>query len=407
MSVEPAFDAAASPLSLSRRHRAWILFALTLGGFAIGTSEFATMGLMPSIVRDLGVSEPQVGHLISAYALGVVVGAPLLALLGGGLARKTLLLGLMGFYALGNLATALGPDYHGLLLFRFIAGLPHGAYFGVATLVAAAISRPEDRGKAISLTMLGLTLAILIGNPLASWLGQSVSWRWAYAAVTGIALLTVALIARFLPTGVALAARADVRAELRAFNRFPVWQALLIGAVGFAGFFCVFSYLAPTLLNVTGVAESWVPLGLAAVGVGGVIGNMVGGWLCDRMGFRGTAVVLGVAVGVLLLFPLAARAPWSVLPVAVIVGMMGALGPLLQSRLMDVAGEAQTLAAASHHAAFNTANALGPWLGGMAIAAGWGWTSTGYVGAGTAALGLLLYAWAARARKPAACAECA
>ncbi|MFT4256509.1 MAG: MFS transporter [Pseudoxanthomonas sp.] len=399
-------DAADAP-PLPRRARALILFALTLGGFAIGTSEFATMGLMPSIVRDLGVSEPQVGHLISAYALGVVVGAPLLALVGGSLPRKTLLLGLMGFYALGNLATALGPDYHGLLLFRFVAGLPHGAYFGVAALVAAAISRPEERGKAISLTMLGLTLAVLIGNPLASWMGQAASWRWAYAAVSLIALTTVVLTARFLPAEPAPSAKADAWAELRAFNRLPVWQALLIGAVGFSGFFCVFSYLAPTLLNATGVSEGWVPIGLAAVGLGGVVGNMLGGWLCDRMGFRGVAVVLAGAVAVLLLFPLAARAPWSVLPVAVVIGMMGALGPLLQSRLMDVAGEAQTLAAASHHAAFNTANALGPWLGGMAIAAGWGWTSTGYVGASTAVLGLLLYAWAARARPQAICAECA
>lgn len=395
--------------ALSSRHRALILFALTLGGFAIGTSEFATMGLMPNMVRSLGVSEPQVGHLISTYALGVVVGAPLLALLGGRLPRKTLLLALMGFYALGNLATALGPDYPRLLLFRFIAGLPHGAYFGVAALTAAAISRPEERGKAVSLTMLGLTLAVLIGNPLASWLGQVVSWRWAYATVALIALATVALIARFLPAALAPLANADVRGELRAFNRLPVWQALLIGAIGFSGFFCVFSYLAPTLIDVTGVSEAWVPFGLAAVGLGGVIGNILGGWLFDRLRFRAAAVVLGGSIVVLLLFPLAARSASAVLPAAVVVGLMGALGPILQIRLMDVAGKAQTLAAASHHAAFNAANALGPWLGGMAIGAGWGWTATGYVGAGTATLGLLLYAWAARTttRAGAVCAECA
>lgn len=400
--------ASSAVAALSSRHRWLILFALTLGGFAIGTSEFATMGLMPSMVRDLGVGEPQVGHLISVYALGVVVGAPLLALLGNGLKRKALLLALMGFYALGNLATALGPDYRGLLLFRFVAGLPHGAYFGVAALTAAAISRPEERGKAVSLTLFGLTLAVLVGNPLASWLGQLVSWRWAYVVVALTALATVALIARFLPAAVAPAANADVRAELRAFNRLPVWQALLIGAIGFSGFFCVFSYLAPTLVNVTGVSGPWIPFGLAAVGLGGVIGNMLGGWLFDRLRFRSAAVALGGAIVVLLLFPLAARSAWTVLPAAVALGLMGALGPILQIRLMDVAGHAQTLAAASHHAAFNAANALGPWLGGMAIGAGWGWTSTGFVGAGTALLGLLLYAWAARERAPArACPDCA
>ena len=399
-SSNAAQDAAVA-VPLTRRHRAWILFALTLGGFAIGTSEFAGMGLMPNMVRDLGVTEPQVGHLISAYALGVVVGAPLLAILGAKWPRKTLLLALMGFYALGNLATALGPDYHDLLWFRFIAGLPHGAYFGVSALTAAAISRPEERGKAVSLSMFGLTLALLVGNPLAAWMGQLVSWRWAFVAVTVLALATVALTARFLPAGAVPTPQVKTADELRAFNRLPVWQALLLGVVGFAGFFAVISYLAPTLLNVTGVSPAWIPLGLSAIGLGGLIGNIAGGWLFDRMGFRSTAVVLAWAVTMLLLFPLAATSPWTVLPAAVAVGLMGALGAVVQSHLMDVAGEAQTLAAASHHAAFNAANALGPWLGGMAISAGWGWTSTGYVGAAMATLGLGVYAWArgtARAR---------
>lgn len=399
-SSNAAQDAAVA-VPLTRRHRGWILFALTLGGFAIGTSEFAGMGLMPNMVRDLGVTEPQVGHLISAYALGVVVGAPLLAILGAKWPRKTLLLALMGFYALGNLATALGPDYHDLLWFRFIAGLPHGAYFGVSALTAAAISRPEERGKAVSLSMFGLTLALLVGNPLAAWMGQLVSWRWAFVAVTLLALATVALTARFLPAGAVPTPQVKTADELRAFNRLPVWQALLLGVVGFAGFFAVISYLAPTLLNVTKVSPAWIPLGLSAIGLGGLVGNIAGGWLFDRMGFRSAAVVLAWALAMLLLFPLAATSPWTVLPAAVAVGLMGALGAVVQSHLMDVAGEAQTLAAASHHAAFNAANALGPWLGGMAISAGWGWTSTGYVGAAMAALGLGVYAWArgtARAR---------
>ena len=392
--METIPEAAVQLPSTTPRHRPLILAALSLGGFAIGTSEFSAMGLMPNMVEDFGVTEPQVGHLISAYALGVVVGAPLLAILGGRLPRRTLLLALMAFYTLGNLASALAPDYTSMLLARFIAGLPHGAYFGVAALTAVAISPPEARGKAISLIMLGLTLAILLGNPLATWMGQTIGWRWAFVLVAAVAVATVALLAVFMPRDAAVAP-ARVLDELRSFNRLPVWQALAIGAVGFAGLFCVFSYLAPTMLQVTGVSAAWIPLGLAGIGAGGVAGNFLGGWLFDRMQFRAVPVILVGSAAMLLLFPLSAGSLWTLLPATVAIGLMGALGPVLQSHLMDVAGRAQTLAAASHHAAFNAANALGPWLGGLAIGAGLGWTSTGYVGAATALLGVLLYAWAA------------
>ena len=376
------------------RHRALLLAALSLGGFAIGTSEFSAMGLMPDMVEGFGVTEPQVGHLISAYALGVVVGAPLLAILGGRWPRRTLLLALMGFYALGNLASALAPHYGSMMLARFVAGLPHGAYFGVAALTAVAISPPDARGKAISLMMLGLTLAILVGNPLATWMGQTIGWRWAFVLVAVVALATALLLAVLMPRAETVVPTRPLD-ELRAFNRLPVWQALAIGAIGFAGLFCVFSYLAPTMLHVTGVGEVWIPLGLVGFGLGGVAGNFLGGWLFDRMQFRAVPVILLGAALVLVLFSLSAGSLWTLLPATVAVGLMGALGPVLQSHLMDVAGKAQTLAAASHHAAFNAANALGPWLGGLAIAAGLGWTSTGYVGAATALLGVALYAWAA------------
>lgn len=392
-SISPTERAPEAP-GVSSRNRALILAALTLGGFAIGTSEFSTMGLMPEMVKSFGVSEPQVGHVISAYALGVVIGAPLLAILGGRLSRRSLLLALMGFYAIGNLASASAPDYLSMMLARFVAGLPHGAYFGVAALTAVAISRPEERGKAVSLTMFGLTFAILAGNPLATWMGQTIGWRWAFVLVSVVSLATVAMIAVFMPHGRVEVPKRTLD-ELRAFNRLPVWQALAIGAIGFAGMFCVFSYLAPTMLNVTGVTSAWIPLGMAGLGLGGVIGNFAGGWLFDRMSFRAVPLILLASACVLALFPLMAGSLWTLLPATMAVGMMGALGPVLQTHLMDIAGDAQTLAAASHHAAFNTANALGPWLGGMAITAGWGWTSTGYVGATTALLGVLVYAWAA------------
>ncbi|MCF5951223.1 MFS transporter, partial [Xanthomonas perforans] len=386
---------------VSRRDYVLILLALAMGGFAIGISEFSTMGLMTQIAQGLQITEPQVGHVISAYALGVVVGAPLLAILGARWPRRTLLLLLMVFYALGNVASALAPSYHAMLLCRFIAGLPHGAYFGVASLVAASISPPNQRATAVGRVLLGLSVALLVGNPLATWLGQIVSWRWAYASVSVIALGTVAAVAVLLPPQPEEPRQQPLR-ELRAFNQPQVWLALAIGAVGFSGMFCVFSYLAPTLTAVTGVTAARIPLAMVAFGVGGVLGSILGGWLFDRMQFRAVPVLLLWSVVVMLTFPLAAQSGVWVFVSIVAVGTMGALAPALQTRLMDVAAEAQTLAAASNHAAFNTANALGPWLGGMAITAGWGWTSTGYVGAATALGGLLVYAaavWQERHRQ--------
>ena len=378
-----------------------ILLALAVGGFGIGTGEFVIMGLMPTIAADLGVTEPQVGHVISSYALGVVVGAPILAIFGARLYRRHLLLLLMVFFALGNLASALAPDYHSLLLARFVAGLPHGAYFGVAALVAASLVAPNKRAAAISLVMLGLTLAILVGNPLATLLGQQIDWRYAFVAVAVIALLTVLLIALFLPLDRSVV-RSNPLAELQAFRRIQVWYALGIGAIGFAGMFCVFSYLAVTLLEVTGVAPLVVPLAVATFGAGTLVGNLAGGWLFERLQFAAVGVVLLWSVAVLLLFPFAVQTLWSALLAAFLVGTMVALSPPLQTRLMDVTADAQTLAAASHHAAFNVANALGPWLGGLAIGAGLGWTVTGYVGALTAVagLGLFLLSWLRQRRHP-------
>jgi len=382
------------PLPLTPRHRVLLLWALALGGFAIGVSEFSPMGLLPNLATGLGVSEPEVGHLISAYALGVVIGAPVLALIGGRLPRRTLLLALMGFYVIAHLACAIAPDYLSLMAFRFVSGLPHGGYFGVAALTAVSISPPGMRGRAIGSTMLGLSTAILVGNPFTVWMGQWIGWRWAFVLVALVAATTVGLLLMLLPRDRG-APEKRVVDELRAFNRQPVWQALAIGAIGFAGMFCVFSYLAPTMLHVTGTGPAWIPLGMAGFGVGGLLGNLVGGRLFDTLGFRAVPVILLWAMCMLLLYPLAAHTLWSILISTIAIGLMGGLGVVLQSHLMDVAGDAQTLAAASHHAAFNAANALGPWLGGLAISAGFGWTSTGVVGAATALMGIVVYWWAA------------
>nr|WP_225776216.1 MFS transporter [Pseudomonas sp. Marseille-Q5115] len=364
--------------------------AMALGSFAIGTGEFAIMGLMPDIAANLQLSEPQVGHAISAYALGVMVGAPALAILGARLLRKHMLLLLMALYALGNLATAFAPSFAGLVAFRFISGLPHGAYFGIAAVVASSMVSSNQRAGAVARVMMGLTLAMLLGNPIATVLGQFFGWRAAFVLVGLIALSTIVLVWRFVPQRDD-EQRSDPRKELQAFKLPQVWMALSIAAIGFAGMFCVFSYLAPTMLEVTGVSAQWIPFGLAAFGLGGIIGNIAGGKLFDRMQLRAVGVVLVWSIAVLLFFTFAAHALWSVLLGIGLVGTMIAMAAPLQIRLMDIAHEAPSLAAASNHAAFNLANALGPWLGGMAITAGMGWTSTGYIGAATALAGLGLY----------------
>lgn len=371
-----------------------IQIALAIGGFGIGIGEFSAMGLMPVISADLGVSEPQVGHVISAYALGVVVGAPLLAIACARMYRRHLLIAMMSFYALANIASALAPDYESLLIFRFVAGLPHGTYFGVSALVIASLVPPNQRGKAVSRVLIGLTLAVLVGNPLATWLGQTFNWRFAFALVGGISLITVTLIFLLLPLD-----RKQVRNnplhEIKAFNRPEVWLAMLIGATGFAGVFCVFSYLAPTLLEVTQVDKLWIPVAMAVFGAGGFVGNLVGGRLFDRHQFKSVGVILLWTALVLLLFPMATLQLWSILLAIFCVGTVMSLAPTLQTHLMDTAVGAETLAAASNHAAFNAANALGPWLGGLAISAGFGWSVTGYVGVATTLVGFFFFllAW--------------
>ncbi|AHI33287.1 MFS transporter [Marinobacter salarius] len=295
---------------------------------------------------------------------------------GARLYRRHLLILLMSFYALGNIASALAPGYGSLLVFRFIAGLPHGAYFGVAALVAASLVPFNKRAKVVSLVMMGLTLALLIGNPLATILGQHLDWRYAFGFVGAIAALTGLMIVLFLPLN-RQEERQSPFSEIRAFNRPEIWYPLAIGSIGFAGMFCVFSYMAPTLLEVTGVNPFWIPIALAVFGLGGFVGNILGGWLFDRLQFRSVGWMLLWSISMLLLYPYATETIWTMLVMCFLVALMVGLGPALQTHLMDVAHGAQTLAAASHHAAFNVANALGPWLGGMAISAGLGCSPQG------------------------------
>ncbi len=380
----PAADAGPSA------HPGLVLLALAMGGFAIGTTEFASMSLLPYFADGLGIDEPTAGHVISAYALGVVIGAPVIAVLGARVARRTLLIGLMAVFAVANVLSALAPSYDWMIAFRFLSGLPHGAYFGVAALVAASLVPPHRRAQAVARTMLGLTVATILGVPLANWIGQALGWRWGFGVVGVLALLTVALVWVYAPREGASPEASPLR-ELSALKRRQVWLTLGIGAIGFGGMFAVYTYVASTLMAVTQVPPHFVPVVLCVFGIGMTAGTLAGAWAADRALMPTVGGILLWSAAALALFPLAAGNIWTVSLVVFLIGGGGGLGTALQTRLMDVAEDAQTLAAALNHSAFNAANALGPWLGGMAIAAGWGWTSTGWVGCALALGGFLIW----------------
>jgi DHA1 family inner membrane transport protein len=366
------------------------LLALGVGGFAIGTGEFVIMGLLPEVARDVGISIPAAGHFISAYALGVVIGAPLLAVFGARWPRRALLIALMAFYAVANFATVLVPGYLAVGMTRFASGLPHGTYFGVAALVAAGIAPPNQRARAVGFVMMGLTTALLVGVPVAAWLGQHFGWRAAFVLVGIVAALATVLI-RYCVPDLPADANAHPLRELGALLRPQVWLTLAIAAIGFGGMFCVFSYIKPTLIEISGMDVAQVPLVLSLFGFGGVAGNLIGARLADRALMRAIGGTLLYSAMLLASFgALAQYLPTALLGVFLLGGIV-ALGPAMQIRLMDVAGDAQTLAAALNHSAFNFANALGAWLGGIAIAAGWGWTSLGWVGALLAIGGLMMF----------------
>ncbi|MDN4984894.1 MFS transporter [Bradyrhizobium sp. WYCCWR 13022] len=380
-------------------HLAVVLFSLAMGGFAIGTTEFASMSLLPFFAADLHIDEPTAGHAISAYALGVVLGAPLIAVLGAKFARRTQLLALMAVFALGNALTALAPGFGSMVAARFLSGLPHGAYFGIAALVAASLVPQHRRSRVVGQVMLGLTVATIIGVPLANLIGQSVGWRASFGLVSVLALLTVLLCALFAPRD--QAGRSDPLRELGALRSRRVWTTLAISAIGFGGMFAVYTYLATTLIEVTKVSTEVIPFFLAIFGIGATLGNLVVPRFADRALMPTAGAILVFAAAALLAFPVVAGNPWLLAIDIFAIGASVALGAVLQTRLMDVAGDAQALAAALNHSAFNTANALGPFLGGLAIRQGLGWTSTGPVGAALAILGFLIWIVAWRDTGPA------
>lgn len=374
---------------------ALVQLALACGGFGIGTGEFAIMGLLPNVAKTFSVTTPQAGYVISAYALGVVIGAPVIAVLAAKMARRTLLLILMLIFAAGNIFSAMAPTFETFTLLRFVSGLPHGAYFGVAALVAASMVPVHRRARAVGRVMLGLTVATLLGTPLTTFFGQSLDWQIAFFSVGVLGLLTVALIWFYVPKD-RVSEEASFLRELGAFRRPQVWLTLGIAAVGYGGMFAMFSYIASTTTEVAMLPETAVPIMLVLFGVGMNAGNFIGSWLADKslLGTIGGSLVYNIVV--LTTFSLTAANPYMLGLSVFLVGCGFAAGPALQTRLMDVAADAQTLAAASNHSAFNIANAIGAWLGGLVIAGGYGFAATGYVGAALSFLGLFVFAASAR-----------
>ncbi len=376
---------------IGARRTAFAIVALALGGFAIGTTEFVTMGLLPEIAHGMGASIPTTGHVITAYALGVVVGAPVIVSLGARLPRRGLAVALVLALGLGNALTALAQSYDQLLLARFVAGIPHGAYFGVASLIAASLVTADRKGRAISGVMLGLSVATVVGVPASTWLGQGLGWRSAYWLVLGITLVTALGLLLFVPATPG-DRHATVRRELRALKRPQVLFAVAAGMIGFGGIFAMYSYVAPLVTDVAGLSRSAIPWFLLAFGIGSVLGSWLAGMLADwdversvLGGFLATTVVLLLIVGL-------AGLPVALWVLVAIVGVLGSVLAInLQLRLMHAAGDAQMLGAALNHSALNVANGLGAWLGSVVIAAGHGYRAPSLVGAGLAVAGLVVF----------------
>ncbi len=326
-----------------------VIFSLAVGSFCIGTTEFVAMGLIQEIASDLNVSVPHAGYFISAYALGVMVGAPIIAILGAKVPRKTLLLSLMLFYGLANAATAFATTPETMLVSRFIAGFPHGAYFGVAALVAAELAGKQRRATAIAQVMMGLTIANVIGVPIATWLGQQFGWKAGFEFSAIIAFITLIGVSLFVPN-IPLQKTASIRAEVAGLKNINMWLALAVGAVGFGGMFMVF-------------------------------GGLVAGWLADKDLFK---TMIGILISSALAFVFASFMMSNLYSAILALFLIGftviGLGGALQTYLMDIAGDAQTLAASLNHSAFNLANALGAFLGGWVLSHNMGWLAPIWVG---------------------------
>lgn len=388
-----------NPSTESRGAAKWALLSLAIGSFGIGMTEFVIMGLLPDIASDLLPSLwassqedalSQAGWLVSLYALGVVVGAPTIAGFAARFPRHRVMIVLALALTVFNALTVVLPTFELVGVSRFLAGLPHGAYFGIGALVAAEVMGPGNRAKGVAFILTGLTVANVVGVPLGTFLGQQFGWRAAFAVVALVFAAATVCIALLVPEHPGTPGR-TMRQELGVFRIGQVWFTLGVGAIGFGGFFAVYSYIAPLVTEVSGSPEWVVPIILVLMGLGMTAGNLVGGHLAD-IDLRRT-LLIGLGAMAVVFAVLALVSPWIILLalLVLVVGFVSSvLSPTIQTRLMDVAGDNQSIAAAMNHSALNIGNSLGAFLGGAVIAAGWGYTAPSWTGAALAVAGLLI-----------------
>ncbi|WP_271982698.1 MFS transporter [Pseudoclavibacter terrae] len=365
------------------------LFALALGGFGIGLTEFVIMGLLPEVAADFAVSESVAGYLISGYALAVAVGAIGLTVALTRLDRKKALVGLMVIFIAGNVLSALAPSYEVMMLGRIVAALSHGAFFGIGAVVAANLVPANRKAAAISLMFAGLTVANVLGVPIGTFIGQAAGWRSTFWVIASIGVVALVGMAVLIPASAGRGGGGGVLAEFRIFRSGQVWASMAITVLGYGGMFGAFSYIAFTLTGVSGFAASTVPWLLVLFGVGLFVGNIVGGRAADRNLGRTLLVLLVGLIVILVAFALLASSQVATLVLLVLMGGFGfATVPGLQMRIMNFAGDAPTLASGANIAAFNVGNAFGAWIGGLTIAAGLGYASPLWAGAAVTLAGL-------------------
>lgn len=367
------------------------LLALALGSFVIGTSEFASMGIIQLFSESLGLTVPQATGAITAYAFGVVVGAPLVTLTAAWLNRRTLLLALMALFMAGNLLSAVASDLGWLMTARFISGLPQGAYFGAGAVVAAHVVGAGQAGRAFAIVMTGLTVATIFGSPLATFMGQTLGWRETYLAVAILAAFAFAALWQWVPRTSALDG-VPVIQELSALRKASVWGMMMVAAIGVGSIFAVYTFIGPIVTDAAGLPDAMIPIALGAFGLGMTAGNLFGGWLADRHPALGIAVGYGSALVVMAALAIGGTSVWLLLPGLFGVGaaMMVAI-PTIQVRLTTFAPEAPTLMGAMNLASLNAANAFGAWSSGLAIEAGFGLLSAVWAGFGLTLAGLTLF----------------
>ena len=379
------------------------LLALAIGAFGIGVTEFAPMGMLPGIATDLGVSIPAAGLLVSAYAMGVLIGAPLMTLTTARIDRRTLLVGLMGIFTLGNALSALADGYWTLMIARVVTSFNHGAFFGVGSVVAAGLVPADRRAGAVAAMFTGLTVATIGGVPLATWAGEMLGWRTAFAGIAGVGAMAMLSLRLALPS-LPVTQDSDMRAELRVLTRGPVLAALALTVVGASAMFTVFTYIVPILREETQASTGFVTAMLVLYGIGLTIGNTLGGRLADRsiertlVGSFATLAAVLVAFAGVMHWPLPAAAAiliWGIASFAIV--------PPLQMRVMEAAADAPNLASAMNIGAFNLGNAIGAALGGGVIGAGLGLPAVSLAGAAMAAAALVMLLAVGRRRRPDAC----